>query len=118
MWFLFLSFVLSGTSFDIPATGTNATLMLHSDDAKYNETPPRPMIKGATAFLWKMAECYIAIFAMSHFGVVMPVPIILESFESHSESFPLLLGFVFCGDIGLRLIRKHLEGVSQFRIGS
>ena len=65
-----------------------------------------------------MAECYIAIFKMSHFGIVMLVPFLLESFESHSESFALLLGFVVCGNIGLRLIRKHLEGGSQFLIGS
>ncbi len=76
------------------------------------------MIKGATAFLGGMAECYIAIFTMSHFGIVMPVPIFLKTFESHSESFPFILGFVSYCNIGLRLIRKHLEGVSQFLIGS
>ena len=76
------------------------------------------MIKGATAFLGGMAEYYIAIFTMLHFCIVMPEPNFLESFESHSESFTLLLGFVFCVNISFSLIRKHLEGVSQFRIGS
>jgi hypothetical protein len=36
------AFDLSGTSFDLPATGTNATLILLGDDAKNIENAATP----------------------------------------------------------------------------
>ena len=82
--------------FDISDVGANATHMLHGEAVKTHKTPPYPLFIGTAAFLGGMAECYIAIFAMSYFCIVMFVPIFLEPFESHFESLSLILRFFFC----------------------
>ena len=51
-----------------------------------------------------IAECYIAIFAMSHSGIAVPKPVFLELDESHPESHTALLCLLPCQEIGPRLV--------------